>query len=169
MIVSPKRLKQFEAWLVERGAQIMAKTNEWEVLRYSTDKGIAVVYKNSAGRHTLTGKAGDAWLAFVNNDGGWRAGAKVARKKNRADVTTIRERDGDLCFYCQREVFHADASVEHLVAVTHGGPNHISNKFLAHKACNQRVGHISAPEKVAIHVQAILDRIKTEGEPASQS
>lgn len=73
-------------------------------------------------------------------------------------IRALRTRDGDLCFFCQRTVSQDNESAEHLVPVTHGGPNHISNLFLAHKGCNGQAGHLSAPEKIRIHVRAVIER-----------
>ena len=58
-------------------------------------------------------------------------------------------RDGDNCFFC-RKPLAGDLTVEHLVALAHGGPNHISNLVCAHAACNHEAGHLSVAEKVAL-------------------
>jgi hypothetical protein len=55
-----------------------------------------------------------------------------------------------------------DESEEHLVSITHGGPQHISNKFLAHRVCNAKAGHMSAPEKIQLHVEAHLRAVQRE-------
>ena len=46
-------------------------------------------------------------------------------------------RDGGICHLCG--LAGAD-SVDHLVARTHGGTNHLTNLAAAHLACNQRRG-----------------------------
>ena len=61
-------------------------------------------------------------------------------------------RDGNACLFCGKPL-DGDITVEHLVAIAHGGPNHVSNLFLAHAACNQAAGHMSAPEKVALAIR----------------
>jgi hypothetical protein len=50
--------------------------------------------------------------------------------------------------------------------MTHGGPNHINNLFLTHKICNQRAGHLSAPEKIRMHVEAHMKAVTAIKEPA---
>jgi 5-methylcytosine-specific restriction endonuclease McrA len=68
------------------------------------------------------------------------------------------ERDGAGCFFCGRRVSAPDEdcppgyepSVEHLVAIMHGGPNHISNTYLAHARCNNIAGNVSAVEKIGL-------------------
>ena len=66
-------------------------------------------------------------------------------------MAALISRDGEDCFFCARALGQ-DITVEHLVAIAHGGPNHISNLFLAHAACNNEAGHMSAPEKVALAI-----------------
>lgn len=157
-------LKEFEGkaealskWLVDRGAEIMSTTNPYEVLRFRTSKGTSVFYTKKGGEITFTGEAETVWLAF-REARSWRA-MPAAKRKQKNEIRTIRDRDGDLCFYCQEHVSHEDESAEHLISITHGGIDHISNKFLAHKVCNLRVGNLSATQKIKIHVMAVIRKI----------
>lgn len=156
-----KRLAAFSAFLCERGASIISPTNEWEVLRFKGSNGVSIVYKNSVGGVKFTGDAAAAWKAFQSRDDSYRAAPRAKRKNIRPEIRTLRERDGSLCFYCQRLVSDENATQEHLVAITHGGPDHISNKVLSHKSCNQAAGHMSAMEKIRIHVRAVLAKEQT--------
>lgn len=151
--VQPK-LEVFKKWLVDRGAQIHGTTNEYELIRFKTDKGMSVVYTKKSGVITFFGESEKAWNAF-RTAGSWRAMPATKRKQNN-QIATIRKRDGDLCFYCQEHVSDKEASEEHLVSLTHGGPDHISNKFLAHGVCNNNVGNLSAVEKIKIHTAAVI-------------
>lgn len=154
--VKPK-LESFKVWLAARGAELLNPVSAFELLRFKTDKGLSVFYFKKNGAITPYGEAETAWNAFRKN-ATWRAYPRERRKLNRIEVATIRKRDGDLCFYCQEYVHPKDESIEHLVALTHGGPDHISNSFLAHKDCNQRADHLSAPEKIKIHTAAIQNK-----------
>ena len=153
-----KRASEFRHWLSGNGAQILEPTNEWEIIRFRVGVHTAIIYRKKNGALTFVGHAKAAWDAFC---GGvhWRVTEKTQRpKRTSVRMTTIRKRDGDLCFFCQRPVSAEDGSLEHLVAITHQGPNHISNLFLAHKTCNAKAGHLSAPEKIRLHVQAVIER-----------
>lgn len=145
----------FKEFLAARGAQVMVPTNEWELIRFVSGEGTSIIYTNKEGGTTFIGEAMKAWTAFKTNNT-WRA-TPATKRIRRSSVTlqTIRKRDGDLCFYCQQPVSVADESEEHLVALTDGGPQHISNKFLAHRICNSDVGHLSAVEKIRIRDAAI--------------
>lgn len=144
-------LAAFRKRLEEAGAEILAPTNPYEVLRFRSSKGVGVVYK---------GKRGETWNAealAARDHLDARAGslAPVAvkgRRRDKATVGSLLVRDGDACLFCGKPL-DGDITVEHLVAIAHGGPNHVSNLFLAHAACNQAAGHMSAPEKVALAIR----------------
>jgi len=155
-----KKLQPFRAWLSQNGAEVLEVTSEWEIVRFVADGVTSVIYRNLAGKASFTGESQKAWDSFKNAQP-WRASA-AAKSFSRAapKIRTIRKRDGDLCFFCQERVNDEDASVEHLVAQTHGGTKHISNLFLAHKKCNSKAGNLSAPEKIKIHVSAVIKRMK---------
>lgn len=149
------RLEAFSSWLVARGAELMTPVADVELLRFKTPKGVSCVTAKKTGAVTFVGEAATAWKAYRNNET-WRAVAPTKRNKTKLDIPLIRKRDGDLCFYCREHVSQEDESAEHLVPLTHGGPDHLSNKFLAHRICNSNVGHFSATEKIRIHVNAVM-------------
>lgn len=141
----------FKARLQAAGAEILAPTNPYELLRFRSSKGVGVIY---AGRRGVTWNA-EAIAARAHLDAGHGSLAPVkvvGRRRNKATVDALLERDGGGCFFCGIPL-GKDTTVEHLVAIAHGGPNHISNLFLAHAACNQEAGHLSAPEKVALAIR----------------
>lgn len=143
------RLGRFSHWLGERGAQVQAATSEWELLRFKANRKTSIVYRNSAGALTFTGEAESAWKSYLSA-GSWRGCDSTKRsKKTSTEVRSLLARDGEFCFLCGRAL-ESDITVEHLVAVAHGGPNHLSNKALMHRLCNERVNHLSVVEKVRI-------------------
>lgn len=154
------KLKLFRNWLAQNGAQVLEPTNEWELLRFKAGDETAVIYTNAKGGTTFTGPAGDAWEAFKGSHS-WRAApATKRRQKSGPVIQAIRARDGDLCLFCLELVAVEDETQEHLVPITAGGPDHIANKFLAHSKCNHDAGHLSAVEKIAIHVRAHIKRLE---------
>jgi hypothetical protein len=150
-----KKAKEFGDWLSGVGAQVLQPTNEWEVVRFKAGDTTSIIYRNKVGGVTYSGLAKEAWDAFCNGKA-WRATPATRRKPMKPLIAALRKRDGDLCFYCQKEVGRENESAEHLVSITHGGPNHISNLFLAHQTCNAKAGHLSAPEKIKQHVYAVI-------------
>jgi len=57
---------------------------------------------------------------------------------------------GGLCFFCEKPLPKAEASVEHLVAVTHGGKDSNENCVACCKALNALFGRMSLKEKLQI-------------------
>lgn len=150
--------------LVERGAEILEPTNQWEALRFRCVFGVGIIYQNKAGRKNFNEAAQKAADHLEAGTPGTLAAVPVApRRKPKAsartrELTAIIKRDGGDCFFCGGrlpplgdlcEAVDA-ATVEHLVPRAHGGPDHLSNKFAAHMRCNREAGHLSAPEKIAM-------------------
>lgn len=153
-----KRLPAFREWLIAHGASMLEPTNEWELARFSGDNGTSIAYTSKRGTVTFTGDAGDAWRAFISG-AEFRALTPTKRKRVSGSPTirALRRRDGNLCFFCQRYVSEENQTVEHIVPIVHGGPNHMSNYALAHRACNEKQGHKDAVAKIRAHVAAVLD------------
>jgi hypothetical protein len=157
-----KRLENFKTFLGQRGAELLSVTNEWELIRFKTGKGVAIVYRSKDENATCSfiGDAQQAWLEFLNPETKWRAIPPTKRKPSQSvEYRTIRQRDGSDCFFCAEHVPEGQGTIEHLVPVCHGGPQHISNKFLAHKDCNAQAGNLSAPEKILLYHKSRLQRL----------
>ena len=155
--MSPKQLRAFTAWAIAQGAEQQALTNPWEVLRLKVEGGVAVIYKNKSDGRTFNDLAKKLHSAFLAGESMPCAPKRARRNRNRKrfeiDVRTIRGRDGNECFFCGIIAPDNNCSIEHLVPVAHGGPDHLSNKFLAHHTCNQKAGHLSAAEKIRMRDQ----------------
>jgi hypothetical protein len=146
-----RSLAAVEARLKERGAEILAPTNPYEVLRFRTSKGVGVIYRGKRGE-TWNAEALAAREVIDSGTGSLAPVAVKGRRRDKGTVDALLSRDGEACFFCGRAL-DGDITVEHLVPVAHGGPNHVSNLFLAHAACNQAAGHMAAPEKVALAIR----------------
>jgi hypothetical protein len=57
---------------------------------------------------------------------------------------------GGDCFFCRRKLSKAEASVEHLVALTHGGKDNDENCVACCKSLNSLFGRMSLKEKLQI-------------------
>lgn len=58
-----------------------------------------------------------------------------------ATLQTLYERDEAICWLCHRFVERDDASRDHIIPRSLGGPNNIDNYALAHAECNSRRGN----------------------------
>jgi hypothetical protein len=142
-----KRQAALKAWLTSRGAEVLVTTNPYEFVRYRAASETHVLYRKGDGSFTVTKAVLTMVSAFLGNQA-WSAGVATKRKaRNPVEVRALLARDGEGCFLCGKPLGD-DITVEHLVAVVHGGPNHIANKALMHEVCNQRVHHLSVFEKV---------------------
>lgn len=161
-----KQLDSFKNWLSERGAEVLEPTNEYEVVRFKTGKGTSVIYRKKIASSAVSfiGDAETAWVQFKTPVSSWRAVPRTKRVNlvDRVEYVTIRKRDGDNCFFCDGFVPHDAGTIEHLVSLTHGGPQHISNKYLAHRICNANAGHLSAVEKIRIHTKSVVRNVLRE-------
>lgn len=146
-LLDDDELASFRDWLSERGAEVLEPTNTWEVLRFRANGETSVVYRNKQNRLRFTGESREAYSSW-RGDRRWRGNERTDRRQLTPLHRTIRERDGDACFFCGEELADGEATVEHLVALTHGGPNHVSNIVLAHEGCNAEAGNMSVAEKV---------------------
>lgn len=61
----PQSVAAFRAWLVKMGAELLAPTNPYEVVRFRSGAGLSVVYRCERTRqNSMTNQAKPAWEAF---------------------------------------------------------------------------------------------------------
>lgn len=152
MAKTPDTIKVFSERMVRAGGELLAPTNPFEVLRFRTLYGVGVVWQRKTGKQTWSVEAEMARDHIKAQKGSLAPVVVKGRRRDKATVAALISRDGSTCFFCGGELAD-DITVEHLVAIAHGGPNHISNLYLAHGPCNNAAGHYSAPEKVALAIR----------------
>jgi HNH endonuclease len=156
-------VEKFVNWLTKRGVEILPCTNEYELLRFKGNE-VGMLYKTGK----VSGKyVTDAIKAFQANsywDGKPDKEPRIGGNKRKTVKEELLKRDGDCCFYCGHrfnyymgKISMPDVTLEHLIPVSSGGTNLISNLVLCHKQCNEGVGNLPLAEKVKI---AINNRIK---------
>ncbi|MGX7709146.1 HNH endonuclease [Methylobacterium sp. Gmos1] len=156
----PDEMSRFREWLTRNGAEVLAPTNPYEIVRFRGDQGVSIVYRSDTKPISrMTGQAAEA-LATFRAHGTMRFVDRGRTVIARAEplVRALVERDGATCFYCD-EMF-TDAlppTREHLLSRTHGGPDHIANQALACEPCNRLAGHLSLVEKIRLR-----DRLRAE-------
>lgn len=151
----------FKKKLVAAGGEVLGTTNPYEVMRFRSKYGVGVVWQNSRGKETWSREAILARDHLSSGLMGSLLSKKTRRKGKAGEVEALMARDGDECFFCLLPLGD-DVTKEHLVPTAHNGPNHMSNKFLAHGPCNVRAGHLSAPEKIRIREAALRQRWENE-------
>lgn len=153
-------LDAFKIWLSGCGAEILGLTSPWEVLRVRTNSGTLVAHRNKRGQQKWPAELLTLALQFQRGEmpalAATRKGRQPSRLRQR--FAALAARDGAACFYCRTAVpapgeacaAGYEPTIEHLVPVAHGGPNHLSNCFLAHRGCNEAAGNLSAVEKIRL-------------------
>lgn len=173
------QIEGFKNWLAETGASVEKSTSEWEVLRFvsleptstsaETSRVTSVIYRNKTGKLKYTGVAEPRYLAFTT---GMQAThyveaaapdlPKVKRNSTPQQITDLLHRDGNACFFCGL-VFDEEnpPTREHLVPVSLGGPNRLSNMVLAHEACNVLAGDASVMDKIVLrgHLHSFMENV----------
>lgn len=146
--MNKKKIENFKKFLSAHGAEVLTETNKYELVRFKANGKVSVIYEGKRGI-SFVGEAEAAHNKFENiGKADWSVDIKRSRKNLGVKERTLLERDGNKCFYCGEEIMDEHMSVEHLLALIHGGNNHISNLVLAHKSCNQKVGHMSVIDKI---------------------
>lgn len=149
-MLTQKEIPKFKSWLVSQGAEILPQTNEFEVIRFRCRIGTGVVYRNSKGKHSVSGPlVSDAYDAYKSCSKWVGKGKPTKRLQGSKKKRELLDRDGDQCFYCGFPL-GSDITLEHLVAVNQGGPDRIENMVLAHERCNQEAGNLSVMDKVRL-------------------
>jgi HNH endonuclease len=140
-------IKKFETFLRESGAEILAPTNPYELVRFRTVNGVSIVYTSNRGRNTFTNEAGEAFEKFCKRSI-WQI-VRRSDKQLEAIKAQILARDGDACFYCAKPTTAGqNRTVEHILSIAHGGNNHLANLVFAHEECNAAAGSMTVIEKV---------------------
>lgn len=148
-------IEGFKAWLQQQGAEVLAPTNQYEVLRVRARGGVHILYKDKHGIISWNGFLQDArarFLAGARMDMGLPGIQRTPMARFRA---ALLERDGRGCFFCLQEMPNDDMTVEHLVSAHKGGPNHMDNLVLAHEACNKKADNLPLIKKLTIREAAL--------------
>ena len=151
------RLPALQAFITERGGEVLSPTNDFEVLRFRAQGAVHVVSREASGHIRYGGASAHAvscWLGHLPWRGSDSHRGQAGKRARSLNLRTLLERDGDACFLCGKPLGD-DMTEEHLVPVTHGGPDHLANKVLAHEACNKRMGHLSVMEKIRLRDETL--------------
>ncbi|SIS72757.1 MULTISPECIES: HNH endonuclease [Chryseobacterium] len=137
-------IQKFRKWLEQGGCDILPTTNEYEALKFK-GRIIGIVYKSGKTSNKYTARA----IRFFKENKKWdgyppNVGRKSSYKKEKAQIL---ERDGDLCFFCNKKLGD-DITLEHLLALSRGGRNALPNMVLMHEKCNNELSNLPLIDKI---------------------
>lgn len=156
--IEGEELEQFKAWLTEAGCQVLAPAGPDEVLRYKAPRGICIIRRSKSGKQSCVGTEPGAALGAFRAGNPWKPPKRQiveAPSKRPALVRAVVERDGRGCWYCGCSI-ETGWTIEHLLAVRHGGPTRAANVVLACLPCNTEAGDLSVAEKVLLREEKRL-------------
>jgi len=145
--------KAFIRWLKAQGADVLTPTSQYEFARFRAHGELHIIWRNK--REQISSlEFGQKCLEHFTRGAGLKMGFSTGRKTIPQKIKVqLMNRDGADCFFCQRPLGD-DVTIEHLVAVARGGPDHTDNLALAHDVCNRSAGNMSLMEKINIHTAA---------------
>ena len=147
------KFKKFKIWLEGRGVEILPNTSNYEELRFKGAE-VGVVYKSGKLSGEYAEKAIDCFMRGKSWDGGpVNVGRKSGYKKEKIKLI---DRDGRLCFFCERPLGD-DITIEHLIALSSGGKNSLSNMVLMHESCNRELDNKPINEKINLIIDKRLE------------
>jgi hypothetical protein len=149
-IVTKNEVKNFEQWLSAAGAEVLAPTNPYELVRFRAHSAVHIVYSKANGNITANGFAKEAidhWKKKKPLDMGL---VKCNRNNAAKQRAALFKRDGRECFYCGLDMPDDDMTNEHLINISAGGNNRIENMALAHKSCNQLAANLPLIQKIKL-------------------
>lgn len=151
-------LKASRKWLQKRNSYILEPKASDEVLRFSTRGYDGVIHRNSRGRLLANSIADKAITCFLRRQpwsGGIGSTASTKHRKERTHfermqlIRFISGRDGGCtCAYCGKGLSENEATLEHVIPISKGGPDIPANIVIACKKCNEAAGSMSLKEKM---------------------
>lgn len=145
---------KFITFLRESGAEILATTNEYEIVRFRTVNGVSVMYQGRRG-YSFTGDAKEAYDKFDKRSI-WRIRSNSQKLKDQTFAAVLK-RDGRKCFFCSSD---SELTIEHLLPISDGGNNNLKNLCLACPGCNTAVGNMAIIEKILYREIINSERLK---------
>lgn len=138
-----KDIPAITEFLLKLGCEIIPLTNSNEILRFK-GKETGVIYKSGKVSGGYVTNMLECYISNTKWDGAPDSTKRKDCKKYRVQLL---KRDGGKCFCCGLPMGE-DVTVEHLIPLTAGGKNILSNMALMHYHCNDALGHKPLFEKL---------------------
>lgn len=143
------RLEKFHRWLAAHGAEVLICDENFEPGKTLTSflaDGVEYALHTDH-RDVLWGTAMPLVECWLHQRPYPLKQAAVVKRRVKGCAEALLARDGPDCFLCGKPL-GADSTVEHLLALVHGGSNSLANLALVHSECNKVLGDKSVTEKI---------------------
>lgn len=77
-------LDRFTAWHLAHGSEVLAPTNPYEIVRFTTQNGVAIIFKDADGKVTKDRNGAFGVLRCFRGKRDWNGGGKRERKSRSA-------------------------------------------------------------------------------------
>jgi 5-methylcytosine-specific restriction endonuclease McrA len=141
--------KDLDTYLEAIGVDMLEPTNCYELARFKANNETCIIYQknNGTGRSFNNPLAEKIWQSFYD-----RKLINIQSEKRKTIkekfFEKLIERDGNLCFYSNKEMTKEQASIEHLIPLSKGGKNNMDNLVLCLKDENLKMGNLPLVEKI---------------------
>jgi hypothetical protein len=151
MHLNANEIEKFSRWLKSCGAEILAHTSEWEIIRAKVKGETVVAYRNGAGKQTWPPPLMEFYkLRGCGHQPQLANPVKQLRGNRKGLINELASRDGWCCWYCASPLDADTATVEEICPRQIGGPVHIGNQCLACADCNREAGNMTVVAKVVM-------------------
>ena len=106
-------IEKFKLFLRDRGSEIHAPTNEYEVLRFTTPDGIGLIFRSKKAVISSMNDPARVAVAAFRNGAAWRATDATRRQYISPKRKALIARDGDRCTYCEHNFVGDDEMRSH--------------------------------------------------------
>lgn len=148
-----------------------------EVVRFVTTSGYGVVHLTRSGKLLTNEVADKAIRCFISRQP-WSGGVGYTSKEKRKNrtgqarmhlVDFLAERDkGYRCVYCGKQLTRREATIEHVIPISKGGPDIPENMVLCCRECNSHGGNASLVVKVGKILKQKGDAMEKYGAPIEE-
>ena len=126
---------------------IQTTNDSYEIARFVVNDEICVIYEGKKGLYgsnhianKIIGRFKSKKLINIQETKRKSLKGKFYQK--------LTERDGNKCFYTNRELTEENSSIEHLIPLSRGGKNNLENLVLCLKSENEKMANLSLIEKI---------------------
>ena len=148
--------KDINIYLDYLGVNFIETTNSYEIARFIVNEETCVIYqgkKGLSGSNQIANKIINCFLSkkLIN--------IQETKRKSLKDkfYQKLIERDGNKCFYTNKELIEENSSIEHLIPLSRGGKNNLDNLVLCLKSENEKMANLALIEKIKYKINNLTN------------
>lgn len=150
----PVKFKNFDQYLDAIGADKIETKSCWEIARFRANNEVCVVYEGKRGASFSNPLAEKIYKSFLEKK---LINIQSEKRQSLAAKFKLKiyERDGNKCFYSNKEMTIEEATIEHLIPLARGGKNNMDNLVLCLKEENLKMADKLLIEKIKYKIEKL--------------